>query len=89
MGFHPWGARLPPEEPGSPPRGAAQNFWVSGMSQLQVIAIGHARETFAKVSKFSFLGLVCVYKLTRTFPLMFHFAQAFRLVHILSNGEGR
>ena len=29
----------------------------AGMSQLQVIAIGRALERFAKVSKFSFLGL--------------------------------
>ena len=33
----------------------------AGMSQLKVIiAIDRARERFAKVSKFSFLGLVCV-----------------------------
>ena len=51
--------------------------------------VGFKRFPFTVICPFRALHYVCKYKLTRTFPLMFHFAKAFWLSESCPNGGGR
>ena len=52
------GNAVTPGEPGSPPRGAAQNFWVSGDQVTNIASAGDVN-VFAST-------LTCIYKINNT-----------------------